>query len=798
MQERLMVLTLKELDKGKTATITKVGGSGALRQHFLDMGLIPGTDVTLIKYAPMGDPMQVMISGYELTIRLADADDIEITSVRDAVPAPPPGPVASAPKDGRKEIPHPAIGETVGERHNKPHSYEQVVKGKLTFALVGNQNSGKTTLFNQLTGSNQHVGNFPGVTVDRKSGAIRGYPDTEVVDLPGIYSLSPYTGEEIVSRQFVLEEKPSAIINIVDATNIERNMYLTMQLFELDVPMVIALNMMDEMSANGGTVDINLFEELLRVPVVPISAAKGQGIEELIDHALHVAGYAEKPGLRDYCEKDDYGGAVHRAMHSVMSLIEDHAEKADIPLRFAASKLIEDDALVINALDLHDNDIAALENIILQMENERGLDRAAAIADMRFAFIHRVCSQAVSKPHESKEHARSRRLDRIFTGKWTAIPAFIAIMGLVFFLTFNVIGAFFQGLLEDFIGLLTDKVDIWLTENSISAPIHSLIIDAVFTGVGSVLSFMPIIVVLYFFLSMLEDSGYMARVAFVMDKLLRRLGLSGRSIVPMLIGFGCSVPAVMATRTLPSDRDRKMTQLLIPFMSCSAKMPIYAFFAAAFFPRYAALVMVGLYAIGIVTAILTALIGKNTVFKGEAVPFVMELPNYRLPGAKNVLLLMWDKAKDLLQRAFTVIFVGTIVVWALQSFEPTFVPAADPGDSMLAMIAGTIAPLFAPLGFGDWRMVTSLISGFLAKESVVSMLTVLFGGTDGLRAGLDGLTAFVFLVYCLLYTPCIAAVAAVRREAGTLSAVKMVVFQCTVAWIAAFLVRMIGLLVMGI
>ncbi|MBO7530620.1 MAG: ferrous iron transport protein B, partial [Lachnospiraceae bacterium] len=686
----------------------KVGGSGALRQHFLDMGLIPGSDVTVIKYAPMGDPIELMISGYELTIRLADAEQIEIENVRKAS--------GESGESGRKnhvkDIPHPNIGEEA-DTHDfqMEHKGKKVNTGKLTFALVGNQNCGKTTLFNQLTGSNQHVGNFPGVTVDRKSGSIKGYPDTEVVDLPGIYSMSPYSSEEIVSRQFILDEKPTAIINIVDATNIERNLYLTMQLLELDIPMVIALNMMDEMAGNGGSVKINLFEQLIEVPVVPISAAKNQGIDELIRHAVHIAKYDEKPGRRDFCDKDDHGGAVHRAIHAVMSMIEDHAESAGVPVRFAASKIIEGDPLIAKALGLHSKDREALESIVSRMEEERGLDAAAAMADMRFAFIRKLCDRAVIKPKESKEHVRSRKMDAFFTGKWTAIPAFIVIMALVFWLTFGVVGAFLQGLLETGIDFLTGRVDALLTTLDIAPSIHSLVIDAIFTGVGSVLSFLPIIVVLYFFLSMLEDSGYMARVAFFMDKLLRRLGLSGRSIVPMLIGFGCSVPALMSTRTLPSDRDRKLTQLLIPFMSCSAKMPIYAFFVAAFFPEYGAFVMTGLYFTGIVVAILVALIAKHTVFKGEAVPFVMELPNYRMPGLKNVLMLMWDKAKDFLQRAFTVIFIGTIVVWFLQTFDLSFNMVADSEDSILALLAGLISPLFAPLGFGNWKMVTSLISG---------------------------------------------------------------------------------------
>ena len=782
---------LSQLEIGKTACITKVGGEGALRQHFLDMGMIPGTDVKLVKYAPMGDPMEIRISGYELTIRLADAEKIEIENVRQVEEQ------QEEKSSYDKIIPHPAIGEYDSRDHSREHRDAQAKKGRLTFALVGNQNSGKTTLFNQLTGSNQHVGNFPGVTVDRKSGRLKSEPDSEVVDLPGIYSMSPYTNEEIVSRRFVLDEKPSAIINILDATNLERNMYLTMQLMELDIPMVIALNMMDEVIGNGGAVYINLFEKLMQVPVVPISAAKGQGIEELVSHAVHVARYEEKPGRTDFCEKDDHGGAVHRAVHAVMSIIEDHAENAHIPVRFAASKLIEGDELVMEELCLDDAEKETVEKIVSQMEKERGLDRAAAMADMRFTFIRKLCDQALKRPKESKEHIRSRKLDKIFTGKWTAIPTFIGIMAMVFFLTFNVFGKILQDLLESGIEALTDIVSKWLISAGVSDVVYSLVIEAVFTGVGSVLSFVPIIVILYFFLSMLEDSGYMARVAFFMDKLLRKLGLSGRSIVPMLIGFGCSVPAVMATRTLPSDRDRKMTQLLIPFMSCSAKMPIYAFFADAFFPDIAGLVMILLYVIGIVMAILVALIGKNTAFKGEAVPFVMELPNYRRPGLKNVLRLMWDKAKDFLQRAFTVIFIGTIIVWALQHFDMGLNMVANQEDSILALLAGILAPIFIPLGFGSWKMVTSLISGFLAKESVVSMLTVLYGGAAGLQEAISPAVAFSFLVFCLLYTPCVAAVAAVRREGGRIAALKMVLFQCAVAWVVAYLVRLIGLLVTG-
>lgn len=783
-------MNLKELKIGQTATIKSVGGSGALRQHFLDMGLIPQSDVTLIKYAPMGDPMEIMVSGYALTIRLSDAEKIEIENVRKKITE-----NNNIDKTLLRDISHPAIGEDVSDHdYTKEHKHKRKINNKLTFALVGNQNSGKTTLFNRLTGSNQHVGNFPGVTVDRKSGSIKGYPNTEVVDLPGIYSLSPYTSEEIVSRKFVIEEKPSAIINIVDATNIERNLYLTMQLLELDVPVVIALNMMDEMKGNGGSVNINLFEKLIQVPVVPISAAKNQGIEELITHAIHIAKYNEKPLKNDFCDKNDYDGAVYRAIHSIMNLVEDHAEKADIPIRFATSKIIEKDPLVIDALDLHDNDRIALNTIVDQMEKERGLDRAAAIADMRFTFIKRLCSQAIVKPKESKERERSKKLDKIFTGRWTAIPVFIGIMAIIFYLTFNVIGAFLQEVLADAIGWITKIVDNALSQANVAAPIHSLVIDAIFEGVGTVLSFVPIIVVLYFFLSILEDSGYMARVAFFMDKLLRKIGLSGRSIVPLLIGFGCSVPAVMSTRTLPSERDRKMTQLLIPFMSCSAKMPIYAFFSAAFFPKYAALIMVVLYFTGILMAILVAMISKYSIFKGEAVPFVMELPNYRMPGIKNVAMLLWDKAKDFIQRAFTVIFLGIIVVWFLQNFNPYFHMVKNSEDSILASLAGVIAPVFIPLGFGNWKAVTSLISGFLAKESVVSMLTVLYGGASKMATQMTGLTAFTFLVFCLLYTPCIAAVAAVKKESGGKAALVTVIFQCVIAWLIAFIVHSIGLI----
>lgn len=778
-------MTICDLEIGQSAVISAVGGEGALRQHFLDMGLIPGIEVTLIKYAPMGDPMELMVSGYSLTLRLADAARIDITNVHEH-----PGGRGEVlePIQPSKDIPHPGIGEEGrGRERDRDVSEDHIV-----FALAGNQNCGKTTLFNQLTGSNQHVGNFPGVTVDRKSGVIKGYPGTEVVDLPGIYSLSPYTSEEIVSRQFILEEKPSTIINIIDATNIERNLYLTMQLLELNIPIVIALNMMDEMTGNGGSVLINEMEEILQVPVIPTSAAKNQGVEELAEHAVRIARLGETHGRVDFCNPKDHNGAVHRAIHGIMSLVGDHAEAAGIPVRFAVTKLIEGDPLVTKALALTENEEEMVEKITRQMEEECGMDRSAAMADMRYTFIRRLCHQTVIKPKESKERIRSQKLDRFLTGKWTAIPAFVAIMGLVFWLTFNVIGAFFQNLLDEGIQIITHWTDQWLTAMDVATPIHSLIIDGVFTGVGSVLSFVPIVVVLYLFLSLLEDSGYMARVAFFMDKLLRRVGLSGRSIVPMLVGFGCSVPAIMSSRTLPSERDRKMTLLLIPFMSCSAKMPIYAFFANTFFPKYAAPVMISMYFIGILMAILIALIGKNTVFKGEAVPFVMELPNYRMPGAKSVLQLMWDKAKDFLQRAFSVIFIGTIVVWFLQNFNFSMNMVSDPQASMLAALAGFLAPLFIPLGFGSWQMVTALISGFLAKESVVSMMAVVYGGTAAVRSAITPLAAFTFMVFCLLYTPCIAAVATIRKEQGRGAAILMVIFQCVVAWLVAWAVHLIG------
>ncbi len=779
-------MTLKELEIGKSALVQSVGGSGALRQHFLDMGLIPGAQVTLIKLAPMGDPMELRIHGYELTLRLDDAAQIEILPVENAA-AHPEQPV-------EKMVEHPGLGEG-GRYHLKEDEHPLPDDQTLTFALAGNQNCGKTTLFNQLTGSNQHVGNFPGVTVDRKSGAIKGHPETEVTDLPGIYSMSPYSSEEIVTRQFIINEKPTGIINIVDATNIERNLYLTMQLMELNIPMVLALNMMDEMRGNGGTVRINQMEAMLGIPVIPISAAKNEGVDELVDHALHIAKYQERPGRMDFCAEDDHGGAVHRCIHGIIHLIEDHAKTSGIPVRFAATKLVEGDKRIEEALKLDSNEKEMIELIISQMEQERGLDRAAAIADMRFSFIQELVAKTVVKPHESKEQRRSERIDRFLTGKYTAIPAFVGIMALVFYLTFNVFGLFFQELMAQGVDALTALVDGLLTSWNFNAAIHSLIIDGIFSGVGSVLSFLPIIVVLFFFLSMLEDTGYMARVAFVMDKLLRRLGLSGRSIVPMLIGFGCTVPGVMASRTLPSERDRKMTILLTPFMSCSAKLPIYSLFAKTFFPEVAGLVMVGLYFGGIAVGILMALLLKSTVFKGEAVPFVMELPNYRLPGIRNVAQLLWEKARDFLERAFTVIFVATILIWFLQNFDLHLSLTADPQNSILALLAGDIAPLFAPLGFGDWRVSTALISGFMAKESVVSTLMVLFGSEAALAAALTPAQAAPLLVFCLLYTPCIAAVASVKRELGGKWATIMVVNQCTVAWLCALVVRLVAVAV---
>ena len=783
--------TLEMLEPGMSATITEVGGDGALRQHFLDMGLIPGERVSMIKYAPMGDPMELRISGYELTLRKADAAKIKTKDESKCSEKDETDPAEEVSIDIRDEdeLPHPGIGE------GKPDDIRKAGSGKLTFALAGNQNCGKTTLFNALTGSDQHVGNFPGVTVDRKSGTIIGHPETEVVDLPGIYSLSPYSGEERVSREYILKEKPSAIINIIDATNIERNMYLTMQLMELGIPMVLAINMMDELRGNGGSIRINEMEQLLGIPVIPISAAKHEGIEELVNHALHVAENRETPGRMDFCSSEDHGGAVHRAIHGVMNLIEDHAERADIPVRFAASKLIEGDGLVLDALKLDKNETDMMEHITGQMEEERGLDRAAAIADMRFSFIKRLTKRTVVKPKESKEHERSRKIDEILTGKWTAIPLFVIIMSLVFFLTFNVIGAFLQDLIAKGIEMFTVWIDGVMTEAGIAAPLHSLVVDGILEGVGSVISFVPVIMILFLFLSLLEDSGYMARVAFVMDKPLRKIGLSGRSIVPMLVGFGCSVPAVMAARTLPSRRDRRMTTFLIPFMSCSAKMPIYAFFTAAFFPKYAAVIVGGLYFGGILMAVLTAHLSKNTVFKGKAVPFVMELPNYRLPGPKNVTRLMWIKGKDFLQRAFTVIFLATIIVWFLQHFDFRFNLVEDTESSILAMIAGFIAPIFRPMGLDDWRIVTALFSGFMAKESIVSMMSVLYGGTEALQAALSTGEALAFLTFCLLYTPCVAAVAAVKRERGIRYAAVMVLFQCAIAWICAFVVSLVAQIV---
>ncbi len=785
-------MTLKDLEIGKTAVVTAVGGEGALRQHFLDMGVIPGVSVTVVKLAPMGDPMELRIHGYELTLRLADAEEILIdeTSVRKA----------GSKKEKLENVAkteHPGLGEG-GRYHQKEHEHPLPKGTVLTFALAGNQNCGKTTLFNQLTGSNQHVGNFPGVTVDSKNGQIRNHPDTLVTDLPGIYSMSPYSSEEIVTREFIIKQKPTGIINIVDATNIERNLYLTMQLLELDVPMVLALNMMDEMRGNGGSIRINELESMLGIPVVPISAAKNEGITELINHAIHIAQYQEKPGRQDFCDEQSHGGAVHRCLHAIMHLIEDHAERAGIPVRFAASKLVEGDKLVEQALNLEQNEKEMIEHIIVQMEEERGLDRAAAIADMRFAFIQKLCDKTVVKPGESKEHERSRKIDLVLTGRYTALPMFAGIMALVFWLTFGVIGAGLQSLMEIGIDWLTQKADAAMTFWKVNDVLHSLVIDGIFNGVGSVLSFLPIIVTLFFFLSILEDSGYMARVAFVMDKPLRKIGLSGRSIVPMLVGFGCTVPGVMATRTLPSARDRKMTIMLTPFMSCTAKLPIYGFFTAAFFPKQSGLIMVGLYFLGIAMGILTAVISRKTMFHGEAVPFVMELPNYRLPGAKNVIQLLWDKAKDFLQRAFTIIFMASLIIWFLQTFDLHLAMVADSKDSILAAAAGLLAPIFAPLGFGDWRICTSLIAGFMAKESVVSTLSVLFGSTGALMQVLSPLSAASLLVFCLLYTPCVAAISSIKRELGSKWAAGIVLFQCAIAWAAAFVIHLIGLLILAL
>lgn len=781
-------MTLKELKIGESARIKSVGGKGALRQHFLDMGVIPGAKVKIVKFAPMGDPVELRIHGYELTLRLADAAKIGIDKIDTSETVENPNPVS-------KKVPHPGLGEG-GKYHVKADEKPLPSGTKLTFALAGNQNCGKTTLFNQLTGSNQHVGNFPGVTVDKKGGAIIGHPNTEITDLPGIYSLSPYTAEEIVSREFILNEKPTGIINIVDATNIERNLYLTLQLMELEVPMVLALNMMDEVHNNGGSILINEMEEMLGIPVVPISAAKNEGIDELINHALHVAKYQEHPGRTDFCDKDEDGGAVHRCLHAIMHLIFDHAEYANLPLRFAATKLVEGDERVTKALVLSKNELEMIEHIIVQMEEESGLDRAAALADMRFKFIKKLSKATVIKPKQSKESVRSNKIDKILTGKYTAIPSFILIMGLVFFLTFNVFGAGLQWLLQLGIGTLTNLVDNGLNSIHVNPILHSLIINGIFNGVGSVISFVPIIVILFFFLSMLEDSGYMARVAFVMDKLLRKIGLSGRSIVPMLIGFGCTVPGVMASRTLPSERDRKMTIMLTPFMSCSAKLPIYGFFASTFFPKFSGLIMIALYLIGIAVGILVALISKKTAFKGEAVPFVMELPNYRMPGAKNVTHLLWEKAKDFLQRAFTVIFLATVIIWFLQSFDFHFNLVTDSQNSILAYVAGLISPIFKPLGFGDWQFSTALITGFIAKESVVSTLIVLFGSGNGIQSLLSVSSAASLLIFCLLYTPCIAAITAIKRELGTKWAIFVVVGQCAIAWIAAAIVKLILMLVL--
>lgn len=774
-------MTARDIKPGQSARILTVGGEGALRQHFLDMGVIPGAEFTVVKLAPLGDPVELRIHGYELTLRLADAEKITVVPVTAAQER-------AAEKRGRESA-HPGLGEE-GKFHPRGTGEALPEGTKLTFALVGNQNSGKTTLFNQLTGANQHVGNFPGVTVDRKDGVIRGQPNTLITDLPGIYSMSPYSGEELVSRDFVLKEKPLAIIDIVDASNIERNLYLTVQLLEMNVPMVVALNMMDEVTGNGGSVDVNAMEQMLGVPVVPISAAKNQGVDELVRHAVHIARYQEKPLRRDFCGAEDHGGAVHRCLHATGHLIEDHAKRAGLPVRFAASKLIEGDERILRQLELDQNEQEMLEHITVQMEKERGLDRSAAMADMRFAFIEKVRRRCVVKPQESREHLRSRRIDSVLTGKYTALPLFIGIMALVFYLTFSVVGAWLQDLLAAGIEYLTDAADAAMTAAGVNEVLHGLIIDGIFEGVGSVLSFLPIIVTLFFFLSLLEDSGYVARVAFFMDKLLRKIGLSGRSIVPMLIGFGCTVPAVMATRTLPSERDRKMTILLTPFMSCTAKLPIYAFFVGAFFPRYSWQIMTGLYVLGVLIGILVALLFKNTLFKGEAVPFVMELPNYRLPSPRSVLQLLWEKAKDFLQRAFSVILIATIVVWFLQSFDTHFNLVADSHESMLALISGWLAPLLRPIGLGDWRVCTSLISGFMAKESVVSVLEVLFPA-GGVTAALSTVSAASLLVFSLLYTPCVAATAAIRRELGRGWSLAVVVWQCGIAWVAALVVRLV-------
>lgn len=797
-------MTLNELKNNQTGKITSVGGDGALRQHFLDMGVIPGEEITFVKLAPMGDPIEFRIQDYELTLRVDDAKKIDIElidvneknvekSINTYNDSKEIKNIDNSDNHHHKKIAHPGLGEG-GKYHSKDHENPLPKDTLLTFALVGNQNCGKTTLFNQLTGSNQHVGNFPGVTVDRKDGVIRGEENTLVTDLPGIYSMSPYTSEEIVSRNFVLEEKPKAIINILDATNIERNLYLTMQLLEMNIPTVVALNMMDEVKGNGGYIDINRMESMLGVPVVPISAAKNEGVDELINHALHIAKYQETPSRQDFCDERDFGGAVHRCLHAVIHLIEDHAKEADLPVRFAASKLIEGDQLILDALKLDTNEIEMLEHIKLQLESERGLDPCAAMADMRFSFIHKVCRATVKKPKESKEHARSARIDKILTGKYTAIPTFILIMVAVFILTFNVIGAFLQNVLEMGVDALTNAVDKVLTTANVNEVLHGLIIDGIFSGVGSVLSFLPIIVTLFFFLSILEDSGYIARVAFVMDKILRKIGLSGRSIVPMLIGFGCTVPAVMSTRTLPSERDRKMTILLTPFMSCTAKLPIYAFFVNSFFKGKGGIIMGGLYFLGIIIGVLVAYLYKGTMFRGEAVPFVMELPNYRLPSAKNVLQLLWDKAKDFLEKAFSIILLATICVWFLQSFDTKLNFTDDSSTSILAMISNLIVPVLKPIGMGDWRIATSLFSGFIAKESVVSTLNILFG--QNIVSVISPLTAMCILVFSLLYTPCIAAVTSIKRELGTHYAIFVVIWQCVIAWIAAFIVHTIGIMIM--
>ena len=773
---------LNELKTGETGKIISVGGEGSLRQHFLDMGLIPESEITLVKFAPLMDPIEFRIHGYELTLRVSEANLIEISKVDS--------------KDLAKEESinedalHPGYGED-GIYHKMQEEQNEPIEGKLTFALAGNQNSGKTTLFNQLTGSNQHVGNFPGVTVEQKKGTIIGHDDCEVVDLPGIYSLSPYSDEELVSRRYILEEKPSAIINIVDATNIERNLYLTMQLLELDVPMVLALNMMDEVQGNGGSILINKMEEMLQIPVIPISAAKNEGVQELIDHAVHIARYQERPGRKDFCDKNDHDGALHRCLHSIMHMIEDHCQESGIPVRFAASKIVEGDRMIIKDLSIHEKELMAIEAVVEQMEEERKLDRSAAIADMRYIFINSLCKKTVIKPNVSKERLRSEKIDRILTGRYTALPVFVLVMLSIFYLTFNVIGAYFQNILEGLIEKASLSCQQLLSTMNVNEGIRSLISEGIFNGVGSVLSFVPIIVVLFFFLSLLEDSGYMTRIAFVVDKLLRKIGLSGRSIVPLLIGFGCSVPAIMATRTLPSKRDRKLTIMLIPFMSCSAKMPIYYFFAHTFFKEISWIIIGVIYFLGIITAIIVAIVSKQLVFKGEAVPFVMELPNYRMPAAKNVLRLMWDKAKDFLQRAFTIIFMGTVVIWIFEHFDFSFNMVSDPSLSMLAIIASFIAPLFKPLGFGDWRISTALLSGFLAKESVVSSLNVLYGSTEALKASLTSAECFALLTFCLLYTPCVAAVAAVRREEGVRGSIQLVVFQCAVAWIVAFIMKLV-------